>query len=321
MKTVKEILIDISGSMADALPGNKRKMDLAKEILIDKILPYISSADKVGIRLFGGHCDIVGQVENIPNANFRKLRDFIQHHIPEPNGGTPLALAITTAVDNLKKEPQSEKEIYLVTDGEDTCGGNVKAAADYAASSGVNCKIHIIALGELSEAAKAEFAYITHRTGGRHISVGRESTSKMAIDHELVPLFANSIDDIAALIDQELDRRENSQMGYEDCSVIDSLLRRRLPVNYIPSDQGATCQKLLIIEFYDDDKDLDNLIRGLEHVQHCGMKNKELMILMKEWDENYYTQFFRPWYNRFRQRGIERMCIKLDGFKSYKEFK
>jgi len=81
MITVKEILIDTSSSMGETLPGNKLKMDLAKEILIDKILPYISSADKVGIRLFGGSCNMVGALQNIPNANFKKLRDFILNDI------------------------------------------------------------------------------------------------------------------------------------------------------------------------------------------------------------------------------------------------
>lgn len=63
MNTSKEILIDTSSSMGRKLQGNKRKIDLAKEILIDKIFPYISSADTVGIRVFGGHCDMVGHLE------------------------------------------------------------------------------------------------------------------------------------------------------------------------------------------------------------------------------------------------------------------
>ena len=36
MKVVKEILIDTSSSMGETLPGNKIKMDLAKEILKSK---------------------------------------------------------------------------------------------------------------------------------------------------------------------------------------------------------------------------------------------------------------------------------------------
>ena len=319
MKTSKEILIDTSGSMKKMLPGKKRKIDLAKEILIDKIFPYISSADTVGIRVFGGQCDMVGALENIPNANFKKLRDFVLHQIPEPSGSTPLALAIITAVDNLKKEPNTHKEIYLVTDGEETCGGDVKAAADYAARNDIKCIINIIALGEINEVAKEQFEYITNATGGKNLNLGIKSTSPAAIDIELAPLIDTGIDTISDLIDREFIDRKDVMRRKEIMSVKDFLLQRDSPINYIPSEQGATCQKLLVIEFYDDDKDLDNLIKGLEHVESCGILNKEVLILMKKWDEEYYPKFFKAWYNRFKDRGIERFCIKLDGFKSYKE--
>ena len=319
MNTSKEILIDTSSSMGRKLQGNKRKIDLAKEILIDKIFPYISSADTVGIRVFGGHCDMVGHLENIPNANFKKLKEFVLNQIPEPSGSTPLALAIITAVDNLKKEPNTHKEIYLVTDGEETCGGDVKAAADYASRNDIKCIINIIALGEINEHAKEQFAYISHATGGKNINIGTKSTSPASIDFELAPLLDENIDTICNLIDREFIDKKDAMRREEIMTIKDFLLRRDSPINYIPSEQGATCQKLLVIEFYDDDKDLDNLIRGLEHVESCGILNKEVLILMKKWDEEYYPKFFKAWYSRFRDKGIERFCIKLDGFKSYKE--
>jgi hypothetical protein len=49
--------------MGDMLPtDNKRKIDLAKEILIDRILPLINNSDNVGIRLFG---NFMTQVYNL----------------------------------------------------------------------------------------------------------------------------------------------------------------------------------------------------------------------------------------------------------------
>ena len=319
MKTITEILIDISGSMNEILPGNKKKIELAKEILIERILPYLNSSDNVGVRLFGGQCNMVGQVENIPNANFIKLREFIQNEIPTPNGSTPLALAIITAVDNLKNEPNSDKEIYLVTDGEDTCGGDIVAAADYASSNGINCKIHIIGIGELSDEAKQQFGYITKATGGKNINIGKKGTSRAAIDRELAPLLEPGLDDISDLLDSEYAKRKDTFKYYEGKSIKDYLLKKQLPINYIPSNQGATCQKLLVIEFFNDEDDLENLIRGLEHVQNCEMKNKEVLILMNNWDETYHSKFFKSWNGRFKNYGVERFCIKLNGFKSYKE--
>lgn len=319
MKTIIEILIDISGSMNDTLLGKKSKIQLAKEILIEKILPYINGSDNIGIRLFGGQCGIVGQVENIPNANFFRLKDFILNQIPEPNGNTPLALAIRTAVDNLKNEPNAEKEIYLVTDGEDTCGGNIIEAADYAASNGINCKIHIIGIGELSPEAKQQFGYITKTTGGKNVNIGRKGTTSATIDKELSPLLEPSIDDISDLIDSEYAKRKDTFKYYEGKSIKDYLLKKQLPINYIPSEQGATCQKLLIIEYFNEETGLDNLIRGLEHIQDCELINKEVLILMNNWHEDYHSRFFKGWAARYKSNGVERFCIKLTGFNSYKE--
>ena len=319
MKTVKELLIDTSSSMNETLPGNKRKMDLAKDILIDKILPYISAADHVGIRLFGGSCSMVGGLQNIPNANFNTLRDFILNDIPEPRGSTPLALAIRTAVDNLKRETHAEKEIYLVTDGEETCGGNVKEAADYAASNGIHCKIHIISIGQITDTARAQFEYITARTGGKNISIGTRSTSKDRIAAEMAELFETDLAGFSDQLDREFIGQREYLMRSEIRTIRDFVEIKNLPVNYIPSNAGATCQKLLVVEFYNDDAGLDNLLRALKHVEHCGQRNKELLILMKSWEEAYYGTYFKPWLKKFQKLGVDRFCIKLDGFKGFKE--
>jgi hypothetical protein len=207
----------------------------------------------------------------------------------------------------------------LVTDGEETCGGDVRAAADYAARNDIKCIINIIALGEINEDAKEQFAYITDVTGGKNINIGTKSTSPASIDFELSSLLNEGIDTISDLIDRDFIGKKDVLRRKVIMTIKDFLLRRDSPINYIPSELGTTCQKLLVIEFYDDDKDLDNLIRGLEHVEACGILNKEVLILVKKWDEEYYPKFFKAWCSRFRGKGIERFCIKLDGFKSYKE--
>ena len=318
MKTIIEILIDVSSSMNEFLPGDIRKIDLAKEILIDRIIPNLNYSDSIGIRVFGGHCNIINQVENIPQANFYKLKSFIETQIPEPHGKTPLALAITTSVDNLKTNPNADKEIYLVTDGEETCGGNIIAAAEYAASNGINCKVHIIGIGELSEAAIHQFDIITSKTGGKNINVGRKGTSKGHLDRDLQPLFHSGIDDVVNLIDTEYSKRKETFKYYDNKTIREYLFKKNLPINYIPSDGKAACQNILIIEYYNDD--IGNLIKGLEHIERCKSLNKEVLILMNNWNNQVHTQILKPWFDQYMSKGINRFCVKLDGFKSYKEF-
>ena len=335
MKTCKEILIDISGSMADYLPGNKRKIELAKEIVIEKLIPCLSTTDKVGIRLFGGDCNRIYELESVTKSNRGKLKTFVLTAIPEPSGATPLALAITTSVNMLVKNRTAHKEIYLLTDGEDTCGGDVKAAADYAAAKDVKCVINIIALGEMTETAKVQFEYITNRTGGKNINIGRVDTQDATINNQLSSLLDQPADSIYR-VDEPGDFEiisEGANPLYADLEAVDSdfisdlidrnlfdfSARTSLPLNYIPSNSTGTCERLLIIEFYNDDRDLINLIRGLKHVENCRRKNKEVLILMNKWDKNYYPKFFKSWTKQFKDKGVEKVCIKIDGFKSYTE--
>jgi len=319
MRTIIEILIDVSSSMGEQIGDNKSKMDLVKQILIQNIIPKLDYSDSIGIRLFGGHCDIINEVENIPNPDFYKLKEFIENQIPEPNGRTPLALAIKTAVDNLKREPSSDKEIYLITDGEETCGGNIIEASDYAAQNGINCKIHIIGIGSLSNEAIHQFEIITSKTGGKNINIAKKGISKGNIDKDLQDLFHSGIDEIVDLIDNEYSKHKDTFKFYDKRSIKDYLFKKNLSINYIPSDQKTACHHTLLLEYYNDD--ITNLVVGLKHVENCKSINKEVLVLMKKWDSDLHSQILKSWQVQYANKGIEKFCVKLEGFKSYNEIK
>ncbi len=318
MKTVVEILIDVSGSMNDTILGGKRKIDFAKEILLDEILPLLNYPDTIGVRLFGGECGIIGNLENIPNDNFSKLKDFILNQIPEPYGKTPLALAIRTAVENLQKDGDANKHIYCITDGGETCGGDFIKEADYANSIGIDCKISMVGIGELDDNSKVQFAYIASRTGGKNINIGKKGTGKKDIKTQLQHLFELGIDDIVDLIDNKYYKNKEIFKRYEDQTIKDFLFGKKLPINFIPSDDTESCQKLLVLEYYDDN--IENLVKGLLHIEKCGGANREVLILMNIWKGSFHEQNLKPWYDQYKAKGITRFCVKLERFTSYKEF-
>ncbi len=318
MKTVVEILIDVSGSMNDTILGGKRKIDFAKEILLDEILPLLSYTDTIGVRLFGGECGIIGESENIPNADFYKLKDFVLNQIPQPYGKTPLALAIRTAVDNLQKDGDANKHIYCITDGGETCGGDYMKEADYAKSNGVDCKISMVGIGDLDEISKVQFAYIASKTGGKNINIGKKGTKKKDIKTQLRNLFELGIDDIVDLIDNKYYKNKETFKRYEDQTIKDFLFGKKLPINFIPSDEPELCQRLLVIEYYDDK--IDNLVKGLMHLEKCGGANMEVLILMNNWNGRFHEQNLKPWHDQYKAKGITRFCVKLDKFTAYKEF-
>ena len=50
------------------------------------------------------------------------------------------------------------------------------------------------------------------------------------------------------------------------------------------------------------------------HAQSESNKN------FKTLHQKTYLSFFKPWFDLYKAKGIEKFCIKLDGFKVYKEF-
>lgn len=321
MKKAIEILFDTSSSMKDNLFQDMRKIDLAKDVLLTDVLPEIKNAESIGIRLFGGSCQMVGQLISIPQGQIDRLRQFIKNEIPEPAGSTPLALAIYTSVDHLSNSNLPEKEIYLLTDGHETCQTEkeVIKAAEYAAQKNIKCKIHIVSLGELSEKAKRQFAIITKLTGGKNINIEKESNSRKEISNQLNDLFEPLTKEISDEIDEEINLQKKSFRHQTIRNILQNIFFKKHNINYIPSSKSNNCQKLVVIEHLENQSGLENLIIGLEHVKHCSGTNKEILLLVTEWDENYHGKLFEYWRNLFVENGVKKFSIKLIGFPGYKE--
>jgi hypothetical protein len=188
MKTIVEILIDNSSSMGTfesqenkkeyLLPDGSTRMSLAKTILVEEILPLIDYAAKVTVRLFHSSEDAnkntIPKIEKIYDTNF-DLETLSQKimGIPEPKdtGGTPITAAVKTSIDTLAKYPEDDRKIILVTDGEETDGGDYKITAEAALKHyGIPCKIFIIGIAQ-SDEAEAKSKALANTTEGRYIGL------------------------------------------------------------------------------------------------------------------------------------------------------
>ena len=72
-------------------------------------------------------------------------------------------------------------------------------------------------------------------------------------------LFELGIEEIVDLIDNKYYKNKEVFKRYEDQTIKDFLFGKKLPFNYIPSEETESCQKLLVIEYYDDN--IKNLIK------------------------------------------------------------
>ncbi len=144
-----QILIDASGSMAAEMDG-KPKMDIAKEA-VQTFASNLPEEANVALHVYGhkgsnqteGKEESCSQTETLYSFNQYDEVDF-QASLDsfQATGYTPIALAIEEAGALF---PESgENIIYIVSDGEETCGGNPVEATMSLQHSGVSAVVHII---------------------------------------------------------------------------------------------------------------------------------------------------------------------------------
>lgn len=204
MKTIVEILIDNSNSMGPfesqkdkvtyLLPDGSTRMSLAKTILTEEILPLIDYASKVTVRLF--HSETVNNIatptiKTIYDAHFDlEILSQIIKEIPDPNntGGTPITAAVKVSIDTLAKYSEDDRKIILVTDGQETDGGDYKKTAEEALKQyGIPCKIFIIGIGQSIE-AEGKSQELAKATGGSYIGLRAKVYVKELLQSTLRPL-------------------------------------------------------------------------------------------------------------------------------------
>lgn len=204
MKTVVEILIDNSNSMGPfetqenkteyLLPDGSTRMSLAKTILVDEILPLIDYASKVTVRLFHSVTQnnvATPKIEKIYDTAFdREILSQKIRELPDPvnTGGTPITAAVKTSIDALAKYSEDDRKIILVTDGQETDGGDYKKTAEEALKQyGIPCKIFIIGIAQSAE-AEEKSKELTKTTGGSYLPLKAKVYQKESLQSLLRPL-------------------------------------------------------------------------------------------------------------------------------------
>ncbi|MGN7198168.1 vWA domain-containing protein [Bacillus mycoides] len=148
-----EILLDASGSMAGKVNG-QIKMEAAKKAIYN-YLDKIPDNANVILRIYGhkgsnnendkslscGSSEVMYPLQPYNKEQFNAaLSKF------DPKGGTPLALAIESVNDDFK-EYTGDKNlnvVYIVSDGEETCGGDPVNAAKNLNKSNTHAVVNII---------------------------------------------------------------------------------------------------------------------------------------------------------------------------------
>lgn len=183
------IILDISQSMRakDTPPS---RLDVAKRKVWDlaNILIKKSTGDRIGLILFAGQAYLYCP----PTVDFAALKQFLSHTKPEliTAQGSGINLALTTALDVIKRTKMKSPRLFIFTDGEDRGFSETEALTTL---TNGNLFPRILGIGT-SDGATIEIpgqGYVKESSGKIVISkLKRETLSKLA--EEAGGIYTNS---------------------------------------------------------------------------------------------------------------------------------
>ncbi|MDE3840779.1 amino acid dehydrogenase [Bacillus methanolicus] len=183
------VLMDASGSMKQKVSGGV-KMDLAKDA-IGKFLEQIPEEANVSLLAYGhlgtgkdsdkakscSAVEPVYQLKPYVSTSFTKaLNSF------SASGWTPLAGAIEKVHDMLKPYNNEDyhNEVFIVSDGIETCGGDPVQAAKKLQESNIKAKVNIIGF-DVDDQGQQQLKLVAEAGGGEYATVRDKSELEITV--------------------------------------------------------------------------------------------------------------------------------------------
>lgn len=190
------IVFDVSASMAG------EKLDNAKAALKDAVLTLEPGSVDIGLRSFSGcgadDSTLLAPPEPVDPAALASGIDGLN-----AGGSTGIETALRDAVADLDSHA-GEKTILLVSDGEETCGGDPCGAMASIVDSGVNVVVNTIGFQTQGTPAEPQLKCIADSTGGSAISVDDADGIADAIIDSVDPTAACTSGDLVECFAPEL---------------------------------------------------------------------------------------------------------------------
>ena len=166
-----ELILDASNSMWGQIQG-VAKITIAKDVL-EQIINGLPDAMNVGLRLYGHRYGLNDRRAcqdtelNVPIGPVDKaaLVDIIKKI--QPKGKTPLVHSVLQAGSDFKDIPNGS--IILITDGIESCNGDINSIAPALKESGIELKLHIVGFDIKEAEARAELEAIAKSTEGMYL--------------------------------------------------------------------------------------------------------------------------------------------------------
>lgn len=166
------VILDASGSMYRTLDGRYR-YEIAKDVLSDLVTDVLPAEVPFALRVFGNRAaDICRSDLEVALAplNSGAVTGVIAGIEPQPFAGTPIAASLQAATADLAAAT-GHRSVILITDGEESCDGDVEGAITDLRSAGFDVTLNVIGFdfdADDVEAARERFRSWAELGGGQY---------------------------------------------------------------------------------------------------------------------------------------------------------
>jgi von Willebrand factor type A domain-containing protein len=155
-----ELILDTSGSMLEELAPGRTRIDVAKEVISRLVRKTPPGGVPVALRVFGDEPDSCDTKLAVPLAplNAKTMAATIEGIELVNLVNTPLGAALEAVKGDLA-DATGPKIVVLVTDGEETCGGDPEAAIRALRKAGLDVHVNIVGFALDDDALKKTFRH------------------------------------------------------------------------------------------------------------------------------------------------------------------
>lgn len=184
-----EIILDASGSMLQKL-GTQRRIDIARQMLDKLTSSTIPAGTPFAMRVFGREVDSCQTDLDVPLGplNRAAVAARINALVAKNGAKTPIGASLENALDDLKSAT-GERLIVLVTDGEETCGGDPLAAIEKLRAAGIGTRVSIVGFALDDAKLAATFRRWSDGGGGAFFDAKDGAGLDKALTESLRPGF------------------------------------------------------------------------------------------------------------------------------------
>ncbi len=174
------VILDVSNSMWGQIDGVP-KIGIAREV-IGNLVQDLETDSAFGLMAYGHSksqgCDSIEMILPVGPLDPEAFGEAVNSLTPQ--GRTPLVAAVKQAADSLEYPTRSGR-IVLISDGTESCDGDLAALADTLGADSLDFTAHVIGFGVGDPDEQAELGYLAEKTGGLFVAADSTEELKAAL--------------------------------------------------------------------------------------------------------------------------------------------